>query len=62
MRKVVLENQTYDALESHQYPCFRVHVGSIERNLLSNENLHGLQVDDSLFNAINIQSRNRHGP
>ena len=59
--EILFENQSYDALELHQYPCFRVHVGSIERSLLSNENLHGFQVDDSLFNAIIIQSRNRHG-
>ena len=43
------ENQTYDALESHQYPYFHVHADSTERNLLSNENLYGFQADDSYF-------------
>ena len=45
---ILLENQPYDALESHQYPCFRVHVGSIGRNPLSNENLYGFQAKDNL--------------
>ena len=49
LREFCKENQTYDALESHQYPYFHVHAGSIERNLLSNENLYGFQADVSYF-------------
>ena len=50
---ILLENQPYHALESHQYPCFRVHVDSIERNPLSNGNLFGFQADASLMRLFN---------